>query len=281
MSNFGAPPIPSYEEATSSRSSQSPSHTHPDPSPISPSADHENDAERQGLLSRPAEAPPASVQPRPDGYYAARVESARSSVDSMEFLGNDPQSPRHSFHHSNVGDAEELTGLRREMEALEVLDPPSQDQGRVRTMFVKGFSNITRRFNRFRYSVSFFRLPSWVRIPNLPTIPEEYRPRWFIIARLVGLLSILLLVYVLFLMDGLPGSSGPGAFNHESVRAFAQGNINEERIRNLLQRVTAYDHVAGSQGDLYVSRWVSSMFRATGMDRVQTSEYVTLQNSEL
>ncbi|KAF2712051.1 N-acetylated-alpha-linked acidic dipeptidase 2 [Pleomassaria siparia CBS 279.74] len=255
---YESPPIPTYEEATSSLTA-----SRLGPQEIS------DDAERQGLLGH--ELATETSSRRRNGYYhPPSVQSARSSEDSG--LG------------SPVRESDD-DELRQEMEEMDILDPESADDGRARRnrsrgRFSKRFYSITNSFSQFHLP----RIPwpsfgfSWLT-SRLPTIPEEYRPGWAIIARLCGLVLIIALVYILVVSEIFqPGAGFGQPFNLESVRQFATENINPVKIEENLKYITSYDHVGGSEGSYYLGQWIQGKFRDAHMDALTHDEYFVYMN---
>ncbi|KAF2473314.1 Zn-dependent exopeptidase [Lindgomyces ingoldianus] len=249
-----AVPIPSYEEATSS---------HP-PSRLGPQ-EISDDAERQGLLGHNLSSQTSSR--RRNGYYhPPSVQSARTSEESSG-LG------------SPVPDDEDAE-LRAEMEEMDILDPESADDGRARRNRARG--RFSKRFYMITNTLSSFQLhglswPSsawaWFR-SKLPSIPEEYRPGWAVIARLAGLIVIIGLVYMLVVSEIMPVGSGFGQpFNPEWVRQFAQSKIETWRIQDNLKYITSYDHVAGSEGSFYLGQWIQEKLKESHVDKLAHDEY--------
>ncbi|KAF2803727.1 Zn-dependent exopeptidase [Mytilinidion resinicola] len=245
-------PIPTYEEATSSRPSSSQSRL--GPSEIS------DDAERQGLLGLAS----TSTSRRRNGYHAPSVQSVRSSEDSDDDLDL-PEV---------MAEAEE-GALRRDIEEMDFLDAEAAEDGaarraRMRMTLSKRFSSFT---TKWKWPAFSFSMPwpnfGWLT-DRLPRIPEQYRPGWSVIARLIGLFVIVSLIYLLFVSEVLPvGNNAFGQpFNPEWVRSFAQGSIQKPRIIENLRHITSYDHVAGSEGSLYLGKWIEGRFRAAGMDSI-------------
>jgi len=243
------PPIPSYEEATSSTH-----HTRRGPQEVS------DDAERQTLLGHDLAS--SSSSRRRNGYYhPPSVQSARSSLDEDSELG------------SPVA-ADEEAELRQTMEEMDILDPESAEDGRVRRNRSRG--RFSKRIYSITNSLSSFHLPripwpsfgwGWIR-DRLPTIPEQYRPGWAVIARLCGLIVIISLVYLLVVSEVVPmGQGGLGApFNPEWVRQFALGNIEGGKIEESLRYITSYDHVAGTEGSYMLGQYIEGKFKEAYMD---------------
>lgn len=117
-------PIPTYEEATSSRPSSPNSRLGPE--------EISDDAERQGLLD-------GEEQTAPRGNYAApTVESERSSIDSLDGLGDDEEAE-----------------VRREMQEMDIEDPADSDS--YRSLLSYRF----KRFTSFTNSLPSLSLPSF------------------------------------------------------------------------------------------------------------------------
>jgi len=240
-----SPPIPTYEEATSSH-----------PAPRLGPQEISDDAERQGLLGHDLVAESSSR--RRNGYYhPPSVQSVRSSEDSgLESL---------------VRESEDRE-LRLEMEELEILDPESAEDGRVRRnrlqgRFSKRFYSITNPFSRFH--LPRLRWPSfgfsWIK-SKLPTIPDQYRPGWAIIARLCGLILIISLVYLLVVSEIMPNPGFRQTPDPETVRQTALQSINPLRVEEDLKYITSYDHVGGTEGSYVLGQWIEGKFKEARMD---------------
>jgi len=264
-------PIPTYDEATSSRPSSSQNLR--GPSEIS------DDAERQGLITV--------------SHRQPTVESPRSSEDS------DLRLPEIS------GDDDD----RRRVEELDYLDPSAPDpeqaesrlyhRHRLRSKFSLSSLGATLSSIRLPSFRSFYtpvststtiddapapppsRLTWLTRTArSFPRIPEQYRMSAGNAARLCGLLTIGLLIYMLFILDIFPGSGRYGPrFEPESVRAFVQQNVDPARIEEYLRHVTDYDHVAGTQGDLYMAEWMKERWLEEGkLDDIALESYFVYLN---
>jgi N-acetylated-alpha-linked acidic dipeptidase len=250
-------PIPTYEEATSSRPTSAQSHLGV--------GEASSDAERQGLLGR------IDNETRPwrsgiSGYQPPTVESARSSLESDYFL---PSSADVSSRGSDEA-------FRREMAEMEVLDPSTDGavgSSRIRNQLSKRITSLTNTLSSIHLPFEF-RFPSFNFIRS--RLPENRMVVWANIARFIALIFVLLLVYTLFVSDIFPvGRSGAGRpYGSEEVRAFVQGFVDENRIRDYLEHLTAYDHVAGTEGDYILAKWVEELFAAAQLEQVELKEYV-------
>ncbi|KAJ4377813.1 hypothetical protein N0V83_000643 [Neocucurbitaria cava] len=254
------PPIPTYEEATSSRNTSA----RLGPNEIS------DDAERQGLLT-----PDTHIQSdsrRRNGYYQA------PSVQSVEDEDSQLGSPVRESQDED---------LRHTMEEMEILDPGSVEEGRSRRN--RSQSRFSKRFYSITHSLSSFHLP---RIPwpswrpdftfirqRLPTIPDEYKPGWSVIARLLGLILIVTLVYLLVVSEVVPMSGGFGQpFNPEWVRQTAMQSVESWRIEKNLEYITSYDHIGGTEGSYVLGQWIEGKFKDSHMDTYTHDEYYVYMN---
>lgn len=261
-------PIPSYEEATSSR-------------PPSSQAVSNDDAERQGLLHPDSgnSNQPSRRENRPGlfsrwgdnerGNY--RPPMAQSVADS-----DDDGLSLPSFDSDNTEDDDEA--LRQDIEQMEMLEPGSLDSGSrssTRSRLSKRFSSITTTLSSLHLPTFAFPRPSFVWLTRrMPTWPEQYRPGFAIVARLFGLFVIISLVYALFVMEIIPGGRvGFGQpFNPEWVRQFAQSSIDRGRIADNLKMITKFDHVAGTEGDWSHAKTIEKIFTSIGLDYVGVLE---------
>ena len=259
-------PIPTYDEATSSRPTSQQSRLGPE--------EISDDAERQGLLgygSSSSSSGAGSSSRRRNGYYQPpSVQSVRSSMDSDEL----------ELPEVTGGDEDEDgSALRREMEQMEMLDAEAADgddaaaarRARMRSRLSKRLSSLTTTLSSFQFPRFRFSLPRFASVTaRIPRVPDQYRPGWSIVARLVGLFIVVSLIYLLFVSEVLPvGNGGFGQpFNPEWVRSYAQGSVDVNRIVDNLRHVTSYDHVAGSEGSLYLAKWIQGKFKAAQMDVV-------------
>ncbi len=247
-----SPPIPTYHEVTSS---QAPASARLGPEETS------DDAERQGLLrNRQNGDTITSIASGSRGYRPPTVESQRSSTD-IDLLSSD-----------GGGSDDEDEGAERDMERLEILDfedaSTAGEQSNVRQALSKHISNISNTISSMnlaypRFSLNFIS-------SRLPRIPEQYRPKASIVARLVALLVIGVLVYAFFTIEFFPSQHRTRIYSEESIRSWLQATVDEQKIRENLKHITSFDHMAGSEGDLYLARWVEDYFRSSGIDAVQT-----------
>lgn len=199
------------------------------------------------------------------GYRPPTVESARSSTDT-DFLVED-----------DMVSASEGSDPRRDMEQMEMLDPEhpmwGSEGGRVRITISKSLASITNTLSslqsRLRFSRPSFGLSSLARI----RVPDLYLPNLSVVVRLIVLFSVVALVYSFFVFQIFPSSARRQTFSEESLRSFLQGSIDEDRMRESLRYISSFEHIAGSEGGLYLTRWVEDLFRSYGLDSMQTLEY--------
>lgn len=277
-------PIPSYEEATSSRPQSAQT--------LRGSQEISDDAERQGLLGRSvggrggdgARGGNSAPRARNGAYQAPSADSPRPSEDSdLEFH----EMTGHNDHDDDdEDDDDEDAALRRSMEALEVLEPEDATGSPRRTRFSKQFAHLSHRLSRWNFpSIRRLRLP-FASLPqvstltaSIPRLPEEYKLTLPIVARLMGLFLIAGLIYALFALDIIPSRAHMATrFDPESVRARVLQEADSTRIADYLEYISSFDHVAGTEGDLYLAEWVREMWTSAEIDKVSWHEYYVYLN---
>ncbi|KAF1947893.1 Zn-dependent exopeptidase [Clathrospora elynae] len=254
------PPIPTYEEATSSRNVSA---------RLGPN-ETSDDAERQGLLT-----PDTRIQSDPrrrNGYFQA------PSVQSVDDGDSELGSPVRGSQDED---------LRQTMEEMDILDPESVEEGRSRRN--QSRNRFSKRFYSITHSLSSFHLP---RIPwpswrpnfsfvadHMPTIPEEYRPGWSVVARLCGLILIITLVYFLVVSEVVPMGGGFGIpFEPQWVQQTAMESVESWRIEKNLEYITSYDHIGGTEGSYVLGQWIEGKFKDAHMDTYTHDEYYVYMN---
>lgn len=233
-------PIPTYEEAITSRPSSSQAFLGP--------AEVSHDAERQGLL--------AARTPFENGYERPTVELARFSLDSTP--SSDQDSQRSSAE-----------SLHREMIQMELIDPRVGDNlERPRG------SRLSKHITNLTHSLSSINLPFRQWLPSsdylrarMPPFPEQLKPNWILVGRIFALVLVLSLAYLLFMSDILSVGRSRG-IDPESVRAYVQGHIDEAYIRQNSERLTMFDHMAGTEGNFVLARWIEGLFNAAKLENV-------------
>ncbi|MCJ1350551.1 MAG: hypothetical protein MMC33_000532 [Icmadophila ericetorum] len=232
-------PIPTYDEATSSRP---PSNSFLGPSEVS------HDAERQGLLGQ--------QQPNFNSYQHPSVESARSSLDFLP--SSDGNSERGSVEN-----------LRREMEQMEVDDAlvmqASTRFSKHISSFTNGLSSIHLPFREYLPSFEYIR----DHLPSMPKLPQILQPGWILFGRFLALLFVLSMGYMLFFSDvfTLRGRNGMGKmYDPESVRSYLQSKINATLIRSNAERLGRFDHIAGTEGSYAIAKWVEAEYIQAGLE---------------
>ncbi|KAI9678885.1 MAG: hypothetical protein M1829_001869 [Trizodia sp. TS-e1964] len=238
-------PIPTYEQAISSR----PPSSHRQEN----GAESSRDAEREGLL--------ALRSAWPSGYRPPTVESARSSMDT------DALPPLSQAASSRSSDE----ALRGEMQELELDDPLAKS------------SLFSKRFLRITHTLSSIQLPS-IRFPSLhflrPKLPHRDSLFWPVLGRTLILFLVGGFVYIIFFSNILIIRSAPVGtiYDPESVRSFVQGHVDGSEIRDYLAHLTSFDHIAGTEGDYLLAKWVEELFVSAGLDDVELKEYQVYLN---
>ncbi|KAL8685034.1 MAG: hypothetical protein Q9218_008010, partial [Villophora microphyllina] len=236
-------PIPTYEEAISSRPSSSQSYLGPE--------QVSHDAERQGLLSR-------ARPPQHDGYEPPTVESTRSSLD---FLPSSGESSRRASAEA----------LRREIQQMDVEEPGDPTSRANR--FSKRITSLT-------HSLSSINLPFRQYLPSsqyirarIPSLPENFRfqPNWIIVGRIFAIFLVVFIIWLFFVSDLFAvrnRRTGSGMFRPDDLRNYVQSHIDTDNIRQNLQHATQYDHIAGTEGSYFLAKWVETSFIQSGLDMV-------------
>lgn len=276
---FYDPVPPTYDEALAGSSRQDHDWSH--------SSVDNHETESQSLLHHPETAPGSSRRPR--GYRPPTVESDDSDIESL--LGSDT-------------DDEEAAQIRREVEELDIEEPPS----------LRGLSWGKRiGFSLPRWKWSWRpRLPQLPRIRiQLPQRPEamddagangdagtdesqratETR-RWelphidrmfafVMFARVLAITIILGFIYLLFATDVFSFSGRLGGsfrFNAQDLRDHVLKSVDPRRLRASVKHFSSYAHIAGTEGDYATAMDMDSMFSRAGLDEVLVDEYSVYLN---
>lgn len=241
-SQYDQLPIPSYEEAISSRPTSSQSRLGP--------AEISDDAERQGLLRTGAGF---------SNYEPPTVESARGSLDSLDGIEPD-------------GEDE----VRREMQQMDIEEPGS-DSSSNRSLLRYRFKNFNFTSSFSSLTLPSFRgwIPDWrIRIPY----DQIDANRAIIIGRLFGVFLIMGILYVLIASDVLTFGRNRltlgQMFEPESIRVYIQNHMNHRgKMQEYLEHVTNFPHVAGSEGNFVLGEWVAELFKAAELEDVIMEQF--------
>jgi hypothetical protein len=223
-------PIPTYDEATSSRTA-TPSSARPD--------EPGNDEERTGLLGTIG----GARLPEPTRRANYRPPSVEDDFDDVEGLLG------HNERHSIGSEDEEV---RQEMEQMEVLDPPVEQ------------SIWTKRMSSISQSLSWIRLPFNLKMPKWKLSAPKLDANLFIlIGRFFAVFLVMGVVYLIFVSGIFTSAAQRMAgqmYDPESVRIFVQSQISADKMRDFLKEATEYDHLAGTEGDYFSAQFVKDNF---------------------
>ncbi|KAI4166165.1 MAG: hypothetical protein LQ342_000051 [Letrouitia transgressa] len=241
-------PIPTYEEAISSRPSSSSSFL--GPSEVS------HDAERQGLLSH---------GPAPsNGYEPPSVESARSSLDLLSSSG--ASSARTSARTS----AENLRRETSQMDIVEADDPNSRVNrfSKRITSLTHSLSSINLPFRQWLPSREYIRArtPAWPQALQI-----RIKPNWILVGRIFAIVLVVSIIWLFFVSDLFSfgrGRGSNGVFPPNALRTYVQEHIKAENIGHNLEYLTSMDHVAGTEGGSWMAGWVEAHFNNAGLENV-------------
>lgn len=247
------PSIPTYEEATSSR-------------PLS-----RNDAGHIGGRSE-AEERAGLLGQQSSNYRRPTVEDARDSGDLL--MG--PARPRRSSDES----------LHRELEQFEVIDPPTENQQstsrRAYHQFQKRLStlasSVSSSFPRFRFPKLNLRF-RWSGFPGISctNFLEFFLPYY----RLFIVFFALVIVYSLLASDlfNFQARTILGqVFDPASVQNYAINHVRVEKIQHYLEYLTKFGHIAGTDGDRVLGKYIEDELISFGMDTVDTKDYYVYLN---
>ncbi|KAG0649864.1 putative glutamate carboxypeptidase [Hyphodiscus hymeniophilus] len=246
-------PIPTYEEAIGSSSRT----TTPTPSRSTDEAAHP--AEREGLLGHLDPGGRLPVPTRRAGYRPPPTEDSASVRGSLEqhdaFLGQDRERRRDS---ASTEDEE----VRREMEEMEMMDPP-----RPQTAWGKRMSSLTASLSSL--NLPFKWRPGW----RWPRVDANF---CIVLGRCFAVLLVMAVVYLLF-MSGIFTSNlqrmAGQMFDPEDVRVHVQKEVDERRIGERLREITMADHLAGTEGDYVLAQYVEGIFASVGLEDVHMEEF--------
>ncbi|KAG0640843.1 hypothetical protein HOY80DRAFT_884071 [Tuber brumale] len=247
-------PIPTYEEATSSRA-----HSDVGDNP------HTNEEALRLLASTY------------DRYRQPTVETARSSLESsfLEEFGDSARQSRES--------------LERVMVEMEILEPGQREEGqrrgggRLRMNISKRISSITDSLSAIsiphHWRINPFRWFSCIRIPDLPCFCEGIVPLY----RVMGVIVGLIVVYALLASDSVtlnppPGANGIVEFDIDALKDFIRDSIDKDNIGHYLEYLSRFDHTAGTEGDFVLAKYVEGEFRSFGLESVGLDKYSVYLN---
>lgn len=242
-------PIPTYEEAIGSSSRSSTPYNNEASEP----------AEREGLLaSDPGGRLP--VPTRRAGYRPPPTDGTPSVSDVGEQEHDTFLNQQDDRRDSNATEDEEV---RREMEELEIVDPPTQSTWGKR--LTRSLSSINLPFKLPKFNIQW----KWPRI-------RFDANTCVILTRCFAVLLVMAVVYLLFMSDIFTGAAqrmSAQMFDPESVRRHVQSVVNVGRIEEHLRKITQNDHLAGTEGDYMLAKYVQDYFRASGLEDVHMEEF--------
>ncbi|KAK1768195.1 Zn-dependent exopeptidase [Phialemonium atrogriseum] len=284
-------PIPTYDEAVAgtSRSAFEAEWTPVD------HADHHDEAEGHSLLtSRPATSSASSSSARrPDGYRPPTVETD----DEDDLCGSLSDSDADS----------EAAEVRREMQEMEIVDADADADHRSRNL-----SSIWGKRIGFALSLPQWRWRWRWRLPRMRirlgedrgggrgggagAAEETPRRSWWpamslpsingtgsliIFGRMLAVVLLVGFLYLLFLSDlfaNMARRMGSQMFDPESVRVHVQSMVDPSRIREKMEQLTGYAHVAGTAGDYTLATGIKNDFIEYGLEGVKVDKYYVYLN---
>ncbi|KAH8591600.1 hypothetical protein B0O99DRAFT_597923 [Bisporella sp. PMI_857] len=233
-------PIPTYDEAIGSSSRT--------PTPLRVNESSEP-AEREGLLANdPGGRLP--VPTRRAGFRPVGTDDGRDSLENDTFLGQSDE--RHSTDS-------ERESVQREIEEMEIQEPPQPQSawGKRISSLSQSLSSINLPFKKLRF----------------PKLDANF---CILLSRCFAVLLVMGIVYLLFMSDLFPGINqrmGGQMFDPESVRIYVQKQVDPVRMREKLMKITQNDHLAGTEGDYVLAKYVHDFFQSAGLENVRMEEY--------
>lgn len=176
----------------------------------------------------------------------------------MDALGTD----------SERSSREDDEAVRREILEMEIEEPPT-----TQSRWGKRISNISQSIQ----------LPTWVK--NFKKIRikwpkiklSEVDASWAIlIARLVAVVVVVGLAWLLFVSDIFTDAAtrmGATLYDPERVRIWFMQQIDTAIIRENLEQLSQYDHIAGTEGDFAQSNWIHQQFLESGLENIERDQY--------
>ena len=249
---YEALPIPSYEEAIGESSRGS--------TPVSRTNNEEaHPAEREGLLGND----PGGRLPVPTrriGYRPPPTNTTNTPTRSEHdaFL-NQQYEPRNS--EESHDDA-----VRQEMEEMEIQEPPA-----AQSLWGKRISSLSQSLSS--------RLPRGWRLPKIklrwPVMDANF---CILLGRIFAIVLVMAVVYLLFVSDIFPSAAQRQMYDPEDIKNYAQGSVSGQRIMERLQKITQYDHLAGTEGDYALATFVEGIFTESNLEDVHMDEYEVYLN---
>lgn len=142
--------------------------------------------------------------------------------------------------------------------------------------FTKHFICLTRRLSSISQPLTRF-FPKFNLKQWFATLADQiHGQKAVIMLRMCGLLIVAAFIYALFISDiftfGKRVTLGQ-IYEPESVRLFAQSQINETNIRETLRMVSNFPHVAGTEGNYALAQLMEERFKEAMMDSVKLERY--------
>lgn len=189
---------------------------------------------------------------RDSNYRPPQVESERSSFDSLESLSD------------RGGDS------RRDMERLEVEDPlyrhpnSSSRLGNISKRLVHMKNSLSSRFSAF---TPFRNLR--MALPKLPDFISN--PAYTPLYRLLGIIIVMIVIYILMASDIFAMRRNPilgASYDRDSMREYIINNVKEANIKHFAEYMSSFDHLAGTEGDYTLAKYVEGYWSSYLLDAV-------------
>ena len=201
------------------------------------------------------------------GYRPPTVETPRSSEETDVLLSSTGGSRRQSVDE-----------MRNDIEQMEIVEDPEHPLCESTTKRSRLRVQLSRQLAGFASTVSSLRLRlcgRWPRFRHLFKRTQAVK----VIAALGSAVVVVAGTYFLLsvsLSSNSEGETWREKFNPEAVRGYVQSHVSGDRIRRVVERITAYDHLAGTQGDYASASYVRAHLEAAKLEDVHTKESVAI-----
>lgn len=249
-------PIPTYDEAIGSSSRSTPT----------PREDNAREAahpaEREGLLGSELGGAGGRipVPTRRAGYRPPPTDNGDDEAEHDTFLGQDGE------EHRRTSTSTEEEEVRRELQEMEIEDPPSST---AQSAWGKRISSLSLPFK--------WKWPQGFKL-RWPTLDANF---CIVLGRCFAVLLVMAVVYLLFMSDIFTSAAQRMAgqmFDPETVRVHVQAMVDENKIKEYLRIVTNSDHLAGTEGDYVLAEYVQDFFRSNFLEEVRMDQFEVYLN---
>lgn len=140
-------------------------------------------------------------------------------------------------------------------------------------------NRFSKRITSLTHSLSSINLPfrEWLpsrqyiraRIPSWPQM-LRFQPNWILVGRIFAIFLVVFIIWLFFISDlfAVQTRRMSQMFDPESLRSYVLNHVDAENIRQNLEHATQYDHIAGTEGNFFLAKWVEKSFQQAGLEQV-------------